>query len=108
MNAFLDNAIILYFCQVKSQTLCIRMNEITLGRTARRTTFGGDCLKNNGKERACPWRNCNLGRNDCLKLDGKESRELGDREMSTISATGILRPMHEAQSGCFCSANIQL
>ena len=41
-------------------------------------------MKNNGKERACPWRNCNLGRNDCLKLDGKESRKLGDREMSTI------------------------
>ena len=26
MNAFLDNAIILYFCQVKFQTLCIRIN----------------------------------------------------------------------------------
>ena len=27
---------------------------------------------------------------DCLKHDGRESRKLGEREKSTISATGIL------------------
>ena len=104
------------------------MNEITLGQTVLRAAFGGDCLKHDGRKRPHSGlfaTNIRIDclkfdgrkrphsglfatniRIDCLKFDGKKSREIRERKMSRISDTGILRPMHGTQSGCFCSANV--
>ena len=43
-----------------------------------------------------------------MKHDGRKSRELCERKMNMISFTGVLRPMHGAQSGCFHGASMQL